>query len=49
VIEATAVYLIVAIAAVWTVWRPIRRGWAKRRAAAKSSSDCAPDCACHVG
>jgi hypothetical protein len=45
-VQTLIVYLIVAVAAAWTVWRLFLRGWVKRRAAARSAAGCGPDCGC---
>ena len=45
-VQSVIVYVIVALATGWTVWRLFLRGWVKRRAAAKTNAGCSPDCAC---
>ena len=46
-IQALAVYVIVALAAAWTVWSMFLRGWLKQRASAKTNaSSCGPGCSC---
>ncbi len=46
-VQALIVYAIVAVAAGWTAWSLVLRGWVKRRAASrKQAVDCGPDCAC---
>ncbi len=46
-LQALIAYALVAVAAGWTLWSLVLKGWLKRRAkAGKSSADCGPDCAC---
>ena len=48
-IETPAVYLIVAVAAVWTAWRLFPRGWTKRCASERFTAGRQRDCTCDRG
>ena len=45
-VQALITYAVVALAAGWTVWSMVLRGWMRRRNAAKPATGCGPDCAC---